>query len=32
MAQTLSRGEIWMFEFKPPDKRRPVLLAIGTTA
>ena len=26
MAQTLSRGEIWMFEFKPPDKRRPVLI------
>ena len=26
MAQTLNRGEIWMFEFRPPDKRRPVLI------
>ena len=26
MARTLNRGEIWMFEFKPPDKRRPVLI------
>ena len=26
MAQPLTRGEIWMFEFKPPDKRRPVLV------
>lgn len=22
----LSRGEIWMYEFRPPDKRRPVLI------
>ena len=26
MARILKRGEIWMFEFKPPDKRRPVLV------
>lgn len=26
MARSLTRGEIWMFEFKPPDKRRPVLV------
>ena len=26
MAQILNRGEIWMFEFRPPDKRRPVLI------
>ena len=26
MAQPLNRGEIWIFEFKPPDKRRPVLV------
>ena len=26
MARTLRRGEIGMFEFKPPDKRRPVLI------
>ena len=26
MARDLNRGEIWMFEFKPPDKRRPVLI------
>ena len=22
----LNRGEIWLFEFRPPDKRRPVLV------
>jgi mRNA interferase MazF len=22
----VSRGEIWLYEFKPPDKRRPVLV------
>lgn len=26
MARTVSRGEIWLFTFKPPDKRRPVLV------
>ena len=26
MARTLSRGEIWMYRFKEPDKRRPVLV------
>lgn len=26
MAAGVSRGEIWLYEFKPPDKRRPVLV------
>ncbi|MGE3843427.1 MAG: type II toxin-antitoxin system PemK/MazF family toxin [Vicinamibacterales bacterium] len=26
MARAISRGEIWMYRFKPPDKRRPVLV------
>lgn len=26
MARELNRGEIWMYTFKPPDKRRPVLV------
>jgi mRNA interferase MazF len=26
MARTVSRGEIWMYTFKAPDKRRPVLV------
>ena len=26
MAGRVSRGEIWMYEFKRPDKRRPVLV------
>ena len=26
MAARVNRGEIWMFEFSPPDKRRPVLV------
>ena len=26
MAQGIARGDIWMFEFKAPDKRRPVLV------
>ena len=26
MAGRVSRGEIWMYEFKLPDKRRPVLV------
>lgn len=26
MARGVSRGEIWMIGFKPPDKRRPVLV------
>lgn len=26
MAQRLNRGEIWFYEFRKPDKRRPVLI------
>lgn len=26
MAQDVERGQIWMYEFRPPDKRRPVLV------
>lgn len=26
MAERVNRGEIWLFTFKPPDKRRPVLV------
>ena len=26
MAGRVRRGEIWLYEFKPPDKRRPVLV------
>ena len=26
MARTVSRGEIWGYRFKTPDKRRPVLV------
>jgi mRNA interferase MazF len=26
MARGVSRGEIWMYEFRAPDKRRPVLI------
>ncbi|HKH43942.1 MAG TPA: type II toxin-antitoxin system PemK/MazF family toxin [Thermoanaerobaculia bacterium] len=26
MAGRVNRGEIWLFTFKPPDKRRPVLV------
>jgi mRNA interferase MazF len=26
MARDLNRGEIWLYTFKPPDKRRPVLV------
>lgn len=26
MARELNRGEIWLFTFSPPDKRRPVLI------
>ncbi len=26
MAAQLNRGEIWMYTFAPPDKRRPVLV------
>lgn len=26
MARTVSRGEIWNYRFKAPDKRRPVLV------
>ena len=26
MARTVNRGEIWLFDFKPPNKRRPVLV------
>ncbi len=26
MARRVNRGEIWLYTFKPPDKRRPVLI------
>ncbi len=26
VARDLKRGEIWLYTFKPPDKRRPVLI------
>ena len=26
MARAVNRGEIWMYNFRPPDKRRPVLI------
>ncbi len=26
MERRVNRGEIWLFTFKPPDKRRPVLV------
>jgi mRNA interferase MazF len=26
VAQRVNRGEIWLYTFKPPDKRRPVLV------
>lgn len=26
MAGRVNRGEVWLHEFKPPDKRRPVLI------
>jgi len=26
MAGGINRGEIWMYTFRPPDKRRPVLV------
>ena len=26
MAEQINRGEIWFYEFAPPDKRRPVLI------
>ena len=26
MARGVSRGEIWMYSFKPPNKRRPVVV------
>lgn len=26
MARGLARGQIWLYTFKPPDKRRPVLV------
>ncbi len=26
MATRVNRGEIWLYTFKPPDKRRPVLV------
>ena len=26
MAGRVNRGEIWLFTFKPPDKRRPVVV------
>lgn len=32
MATRLSRGEIWLYTFEPPDKRRPVLVLTRQTA
>lgn len=32
MAARVNRGEIWLYEFKPPDKRRPVLILSRTDA
>lgn len=26
MARRVSRGEIWLYTFRPPDKRRPVVV------
>lgn len=26
LAKRVNRGEIWLYTFKPPDKRRPVLV------
>lgn len=26
MARRIARGEVWMFRFKAPDRRRPVLI------
>ena len=26
MARRVNRAEIWLYEFKPPDKRRPVVV------
>ncbi|MBN1606255.1 MAG: type II toxin-antitoxin system PemK/MazF family toxin [Polyangiaceae bacterium] len=26
MARRIARGEIWLYGFRPPDKRRPVLV------
>jgi len=26
VARQMNRGEIWLYTFKPPDKRRPVLI------
>lgn len=26
MAERIARGEIWLYEFHPPDKRRPVVV------
>ena len=32
MARRLSRGDVWMYEFSAPDKRRPVLILTRTSA
>ncbi|MBC8131881.1 MAG: type II toxin-antitoxin system PemK/MazF family toxin [Deltaproteobacteria bacterium] len=26
VAEQIARGEIWLYEFRPPDKRRPVVV------
>lgn len=26
MADRIARGEVWLYEFRPPDKRRPVVV------
>ena len=32
MDRLIQRGEIWSYEFKPPDKRRPVLILTRSKA
>lgn len=32
MAGTVKRGDLWMYQFKSPDKRRPVLILRTTIA
>jgi len=32
MDRLIQRGEIWSYEFKPPDKRRPVLVLSRSSA
>lgn len=32
MARRIERGDIWMYRFAPPDKRRPVVVLSRTSA